>query len=205
MRIRFAPRSWTMSGGSLRSKSLQAGFSRVRVPPHMTEKAVLETTENEAPEAVLRIYEVGYHLVPTIKDEDIDGVVGAIRSVIEKAGGSFIAEGAPTLTRLSYTISRQEKGKRVDFDRGYFGWIKFEATIDAVENLDAALKRSADLVRFIVFQTVREDTRAKIKAPALREVKRTDVIKSAARNTEEPAAPVSEEDLDKALKDLTQE
>jgi ribosomal protein S6 len=171
----------------------------------MAEKVVLDTTENEAAEAVLRVYEVGYHLVPTIKEEDIEGVVGGIRSVIEKAGGSFIAEGAPTLTRLSYTISRQEKSKRVDFDRGYFGWIKFEATIDVVENLNAALNRSADLVRFIVFQTVREDTRAKIKAPTLREVKRTDVIKAAPRQAEESAQPVSEEDLDKALKDLTDE
>lgn len=168
----------------------------------MAEKAVLETTENEAAEAVVRIYEVGYHLVPTVKEEDVEGVVGGIRSVIEKAGGSFIAEGAPTLTRLAFTISKQEKGKRMDFDRGYFGWIKFEASIDTVEKLEAALKRSADLVRFIVFQTVREDTRAKIKAPTLRDVKRTDVIKSASR-TEETSAPVSEEQLDKALEDLT--
>ncbi len=170
----------------------------------MAEHAVLETTENEAAEAVIRIYEVGYHLAPTIKEEDVEGVVGGIRSVIEKAGGSFIAEGAPTLTRLAFTISKQEKGKRVDYDRGYFGWIKFEASIDTVDKLEAALKRSADLVRFIVFQTVREDTRAKIKAPTLRDVKRTDVIKSATR-AEETSAPVSEEDLDKALKDLTEE
>jgi ribosomal protein S6 len=170
----------------------------------MAENAVLETNENEAAEAVLRIYEVGYHLIPTIKEEDIEGVVGGIRSVIEKVGGSFISEGAPTLTRLAYTISKQEKGKRVDFDRGYFGWIKFEATIDIVEKLNSALNRSADLVRFIVFQTVREDTRAKIKAPSLREVKRTDVIKSAAR-VEEASVPVSEEDLEKALKDITDE
>ena len=69
------------------------------------------------------------------------------------------------------------------------------------------LERTAGfrLVRFIVFQTVREDTRAKIKAPTLREVKRNDVIKAAPRQAEESAPPVSEEDLEKALKDITEE
>jgi len=168
----------------------------------MAQTAVKERAENEAPEAVSRVYEVGYHLIPTIKEEDLEGVVGGIRSIIEKAGGSFIAEGAPALTRLAYIIPVQEKGKRVDYDRGYFGWIKFEAPTEVVEKLEASLKRSADVLRSIVFQTVREDTRAKIKAPTLRDVKRTDVIKTTPR-VEEAAGPVSEEQLDKALEDLT--
>jgi hypothetical protein len=43
-----------------------------------------------------------------------------------------------------------------------------------------------------------------MKAPQLREVKRTDVIKTTARRPEETAekAPVSEADLDKALETL---
>jgi len=54
---------------------------------------------------------------------------------------------------------------------------------------------------------VREDTRAKMKAPTLREVKRTDTIKSSPRRvpTEGSTAPVSEEDLEKAIQDITSE
>ena len=47
---------------------------------------------DEAP-AEPRIYELGYHIIPTVKEEDVEKIVGGIRSVIEKAGGSFIAEG----------------------------------------------------------------------------------------------------------------
>ena len=73
--------------------------------------------------------------------------------------------------------------------------------------LNNALKINPNILRFVIWKTVREDTRAKIKPPAMREVKRTDVIKSTPRRavTEEVAAPVSEEDLEKAIQDITTE
>jgi ribosomal protein S6 len=154
-----------------------------------------------------RIYEIGYHIIPTVKEEDIEKTVGEIRKVIEasveKAG--FIAEGAPLLIKLAYPMSVREGEKYTEYDRGYFGWIKFEAPASAVAVLDNALKTNTNVLRFVIWKTVREDTRAKIKPPTLREVKRTDTIKSAPRRaqTEEVAAPVSEEDLEKALQDIT--
>lgn len=152
-----------------------------------------------------RIYEIGYHILPTVKEEDLEKVVGGVRASIEKAQGNFIAEGAPSLTRLAYEIEGKEGGKRVSYDRAYFGWIKFEAPISAAKELEKALKENGDVLRFIIFRTVREDTRAKMKAPTLREVKRTDTIKSSPRRPEEASAPVSEADLEKALQDITNE
>lgn len=160
----------------------------------------IDTTEEVA---VSRVYEAGYHIKPTVKEEDLDKVVGGIRSIIEKAGGSFIAEGAPVLTRLSYPMTVREGEKNIEYDRAYFGWIKFESTTETALSLEAALKRSADMVRSIVFRTVREDTRAKFRAPTLREVKRTDTLKTVVRREEASAGPVSEEDLEKALQDIT--
>lgn len=177
----------------------------VKCPHTMTESTKSAKNETGTEESVIRIYEAGYHLSPSIKEEEVVKVVDGIRAVIEKAGGSFIAEGAPALTRLAYPLSSTEGGKRVEHDRAFFGWIKFEAAVGSVEKLEAALERSADVIRSIVFQTVREDTRARIKAPSMREVKRSETIKAPARHTEEQKAPVSEEDLDKALKDLTDE
>jgi ribosomal protein S6 len=166
----------------------------------------MKAVENDAEDAaVTRIYEVGYHISPAAKEEDHEKIVASIRSVIEKAGGSFIAEGAPALTKLSYEIDVREGEKRVSYDRGYFGWIKFEGSIESAQQLEESMKANQSIMRHVVFQTVREDTRAKIKAPQLREVKRTDVIKAAPRRAEENAAPVSEEVLEKALQDLTAE
>ena len=172
----------------------------------MADEAVLEMNETDAADAVtLRIYEVGYHIVPDTKEDELEKVVGALRAEIEKAGGSFIAEGAPSLMKLAYPVFLREGEKTVEYDRGFFGWIKFEAPIAVANSLEAFLKQNKNFFRHIIFQTVREDTRAKMKAPQLREVKRTDVIKQVPRRTEEVSAPVSEEDLEKALQDITAE
>jgi ribosomal protein S6 len=162
-------------------------------------------TEEYVSETVIRIYEVGYHIVPTVKEEDLDKVVASIRSVVEKAGGSFIAEGAPAMTKLAYDITAREGDKNVVYDRGYFGWLKFETTVETAKQIEENLKRDPQILRSMLFRTVSEETRAKMKAPVIREVKRTDTIKAAPRREEVAAGPVSEEDLEKALQDITAE
>lgn len=179
----------------------------------MADDAVVETNKTDAPETALRIYEVGYHISPDTKEEELEKTVGALRSEIESAEGgpssggkvNFIAEGAPSLMKLAYPIFLREGEKSVEYDRGYFGWIKFEAPVAVAKTVEAFLKNNNPFFRYIIFQTVREDTRAKMKAPQLREVKRTDVIKQVPRRVEETSAPVSEEELEKALSEITNE
>lgn len=171
----------------------------------MAEADIIEEKEAGTGLDFSRIYEVGYTIVPTVQEEEIEKTVGSIRTEIEKAGGSFIAEGAPSMVRLAYPITARNVGKRILHDRGYFGWLKFEANFDVVRALEDNLKRDERILRSIIFRTVRADTRAKMKAPTLREVKRTDTIKTMHRRVEEASAPVSEEKLEKALQDITTE
>lgn len=172
----------------------------------MTADAVLDTTVTDSDEAaVSRIYEIGYLIVPSVAEENLEKVVGDIRASIEKAGGSFIAEGAPSLMRLAYEMTAREGDKTHDYDRGYFGWLKFEATPESAVVLGDALKTNMSVLRHIIFRTVREDTRAKMKAPTLREVKTPHTARTSPRREEEVAAPISEVDLDKALENLTTE
>ncbi|OGG57893.1 hypothetical protein A2853_03095 [Candidatus Kaiserbacteria bacterium RIFCSPHIGHO2_01_FULL_55_17] len=166
----------------------------------------ISAIENDTEEASApRVYEIGYIIVPTVKEEDVEKTVGGIRSEVEKVNGNFIAEGAPSLMRLSYPMQTYEGEKRVEHDRGYFGWIKFEAVVTVAHELEEALKKNKNIMRFIIFRTVREDTRARMKAQTLREVKRTDTIHAKPRRAEEKVGPVSEEELEKALQDITQE
>ena len=171
----------------------------------MAEAAVASVNETETESGLSRIYEIGYLVSPSTKEEDVEKIVSEIRKEIETQKGSFIAEGAPSLTRLSYPIGGMEAGKRAEFDRAYFGWLKFEAPSDAAKALEEVLKRNASIIRHIVFRTVREETRAHLKAPQLREVRRTDTIKSTPKRPEESSAPISEAQLDKALEDITAE
>lgn len=163
----------------------------------------MEMDTDTADTAVSRIYEVGYIIVPKVAENDVEKAVAAIRAPIEKAGGSFIAEGAPSLIRLAYEMTAREGDKNAVYDRGYFGWLKFEGTTAVAAALEEQLAADQTILRHIIFRTVREDTRAKIKAPTLREVKTT--APTRAPRQEETAAPVSEADLEKALTDITTE
>lgn len=175
---------------------------------NLMEAEILTPAASDMPEeAQLRIYEIGYHITPTTKEEDLEKVVGSIRNLIAQEGGSLVSEGAPSLIKLAFSMSVREGEKYVDYDRAYFGWIKFESTTTAAQALSEALRANTSVIRSIVFKTVREDTRAQVKVPTLREVKRTDTIKTTARRAETTATegPVSEVDLDKALEDITAE
>ena len=162
--------------------------------------AVEKETAKDA--VVSRVYEAGYHISPSVKEENIENIVADIRSVIEKSGGSFIAEGAPVLMRLAFPIDGLEDEKKYKYDRSYFGWLKFESSSLGADDLRNTLAKHPSIFRSIVFRTVREETRARIKAPQLREVKRTEAPKPAPRKVEK-AAPVSEEQIDKAIETLT--
>ena len=85
------------------------------MPATMSEDAVMvegsATSADEGSADVLRIYEIGYTILPTVKEEELEKVVGAIRSGIEKAGGNFIAEGAPSATRLAYGMRTKMHSK----------------------------------------------------------------------------------------------
>lgn len=172
--------------------------------PDMAKKAAVKNEAAEEREVILRVYETGYHIVPQIKEEDVDGVVAEIRAIIEKHQGSLIAEGAPILMKLSYPMTTREGDKNVEYDRSYFGWLKFEAAPEVVAELEEYFRGTRSVFRSIVFKTVREDTRAKLtKGPQLREVKRSETLKTV-RKAEEAAGPVSEADLDKALETITE-
>ena len=170
---------------------------------YMTENATLTVEAQTAETPILRVYEVGYHIVPTVKEEDVETIVSTIRGFIKRSGGSFVSEGAPSNIRLSYPMYVHNRGKNVEHDRAYFGWIKFESTPDVARSLEETLNKDREILRSIVFRTVRADTRVHIKTAPLRDVKRTETLKTLTHVEE--SAPVSDADISKAIEDLTTE
>ena len=162
----------------------------------MTEEKNIDATE-------ARVYELGYHILPTVVADDLEAEVSTIRSAIEKHGGSFIAEGTPESMNLAYAMFVNNGGKQTKYERSYFGWMKFEMTPEGEEALRAELKSNSQILRFILFLTTREETRAQLQSSqnsVLREVKNTDTLE--AKREEEEGGEVSEEALDKSIDDL---
>ena len=98
------------------------------------------------------VYELGFH-IDAGSAEDARRVFEEIRSGIEKADGSVIAEGSPRKVHLAYTISRMETGGRRDFDTAFFSWIGFETDGKARDVIASMLGNDTRIIRFIVLKT----------------------------------------------------
>ncbi|MDD5318369.1 MAG: 30S ribosomal protein S6 [Candidatus Pacebacteria bacterium] len=105
-----------------------------------------------------RVYELAFHLVPTLPEESVAVEFSNIKSLIEKAKGHFISEDFPKMRVLAYSISKKIKAANHTFDRAYFGWIKFEASPEVVEILKKQLDLSDVVLRYLTIKTVKENT-----------------------------------------------
>ena len=104
------------------------------------------------------VYEVGYHIVPTVSPENLGKEVDAIKAVLGNVGATVISEEAPKMMTLAYEMLKVVGPKRDYFETAYFGWIKFEAQPSAAVELKKALDLSEKVLRFIIVKTIRENT-----------------------------------------------
>lgn len=166
-----------------------------------------ETTLDEdlAQDAEPRVYELGYHLIPALSDEEAPAEAAALKELVVKQGGTVISEDAPQHISLAYTMYRTESGKKTKFDTAHFGGIKFEMGPAEVIALKEALDANKNLLRYLIFKTVRENTRSEFRFPQKTERKPEAGEKAPTRVKEEKNVPVSEEALDKSIKELVVE
>lgn len=140
------------------------------------------------------VYEIGFHLVPTIAEENLSSEVSKIRASAESLGGAFISEEFPKMRPLAYTLSKKVGPTKTDFDRAYFGWIKYELTPDKTAEFKATIDANNHVLRYLIISTTRETpvTYSKLEAHKLAEKEAED-------------KPVSAEDLDKSIDKLVTE
>jgi ribosomal protein S6 len=166
----------------------------------MSQTAEVSSQANIAQEA-RPVYEVGFHVVPTVGDEGVAGVVDQVRSALGSA--EIISEQFPQKIRLAYIVERAESGKRSKFDEAYFGSVKFAVDREEIPALEAALRSNKNVLRFLLIETVREEAGA-VPRRAVFSSDRLEgqTIEKAPRQAE-AAAEVSEEELDKSIDALT--
>ena len=115
--------------------------------------------EKVAKNSAEKIYEVGYHIVSSVSEEQIPAEVEKIKGYLAKEKAIIIGEEAPKLRPLAYSIKKAFGGSYKVFDKAYFGFIKFELPEDSdVRTIDAAMKSNESVLRYIVIKTVRENT-----------------------------------------------
>src|SRR5690606_29700012 len=104
----------------------------------------------------LRVYELGFHIVPRVGDEGVAGEVESIRGVIAKNEGTVLFEEVPQLMRLAYTLDRVIARTHHSFDTAYFGWIVFEATPRGAHAVKEAMRHNEHIVRSLMVKTEKD-------------------------------------------------
>ncbi|HVS80013.1 MAG TPA: 30S ribosomal protein S6 [Candidatus Paceibacterota bacterium] len=155
---------------------------------------------HETEEKVLKVYEVGYHLVPSVPEEQVPAEVGAIKEFIEGQGGLFISDEFPKMRQLAYAIPKVVDGRKQNFEEAYFGWVKFEAPSEAAPAIQKALDSNPHVLRSLLIETVRENTMSVAK-PAFKK----DDEKNSASGEEKEITKEDEERISKSIDELVAE
>ena len=167
-----------------------------------------DVSESGAEGADVLVYELGYHILPTVAEEALAGEVDALKTLLVQADGVFIAEEAPKRINLAYKMEKGERGKNTYFDSAYFGWMKFELLPEKTLELKDALENRPNMLRFLLIKTVREDTRVGWRAELFEERESGTTIAKApvvGRAPEGERPIISEEELDKSIEELVGE
>lgn len=127
----------------------------------MSKEKKTESSEAEVQEGS-RIYELGFHFVPTISEDDAAVQFSHLKSIIEKKDGTFISEEAPALINLAYELTKTTKAVRHHYNNAYFGWVKFEINPEAIADIEKEIKLFEPVLRYLLISTVRESTLAPI-------------------------------------------
>jgi len=143
-----------------------------------------------------RVYELGYLLVPTIAGEEVAGVAGGFKDLVHSLGGEFIGEDAPKMIDLAYSMLKVTSNVRNNFDTAYFGWVKFYMEPSKVLDMKKKLDFDANVVRFLILKTIKENTMA-----SKRFVGRDSAYRKQAPKTEgaPEATPINKEEIDKEI------
>jgi ribosomal protein S6 len=125
----------------------------------------MKSKENKITESEKKaqIYEVGYLLLPSLPQEEIGVVYTSLKDLVLELKGELVSDEMPKLIDLSYMISKVINNIRTKFINAYFGWIKFEMNTDSVSELKNKLSLNENVLRFLIFKTVRENTIASKK------------------------------------------
>jgi len=170
----------------------------------------MDTIENEN-ENESQIYEIGFHIVPTVAEDKVSVETDTLKALVAKHDGEIISEGESKLQDLAYTIKKRIEGGYERYDRGYFGWSKFEMSIENIEAFKADVEELPNVLRFLIIKTVRENTLYGDSLVLIDEEQgderpreKKPVVISAEEEKKENGE-VSEEELDKKLDELVEE
>lgn len=140
----------------------------------------------------LRIYEIGYLIVPTVTDEVAVAEHAWLTKILTSQKAEVISEGLPTKKELAYSMRKKIDGQYRVFPDAYFAWIKFSLSPEAIALVKKELDQKENILRHMIITTVRENTMAPEKL-YLKDEKEEGTPTPVIEEVAQPEAPIAEE------------
>lgn len=96
-----------------------------------------------------KIYEINYLLTPLVPEDKTAEETAVLRKIIEDNKGFVVGEDQPKMQKLSYAIKK--------FDKGYYGWFKFSAAGEFVDNIKNGFDKNEKILRALVAEAGKEN------------------------------------------------
>lgn len=112
-----------------------------------------------------KVYEVSFHLVPTLGESGVQSEFESIKKFMASKG-EICGIDEPQVMELAYTIRHKIRGEDGTYDRfveAYFCSVKYVSTTENVQAVKDALQENENVLRFIIVETNKEDTRAPVE------------------------------------------
>lgn len=158
-----------------------------------------KNTSTEAEQIERKIYEIGFHIVPSVPVEKLGAEISSLKEIIEKNGALIISDEMPKMRPLAYEMRKESAGKYQKFNTAYFGSVKFESGAEGALAIDGAFKKNPLILRHLLIKTVRENTMTAFRIPSYRGKGEAPKIKEQKAEAPAEKVEISEVELDKAI------
>ena len=144
------------------------------------------------------VYEVGYHILPTVGEKELPDEINKVTDALKALEADFVGEKLPMKIQLAYPIEKKVDGAKRWFESAYFGWVAFEIAPGKIGEVKDAMDKNPQILRYIIVKTGRDEVAAAMADPSLD-------ISTAVKREAESGGVLSEEALDTALKQIASE
>jgi ribosomal protein S6 len=166
-----------------------------------TELEEVGAVDTGGEDTVSSVYEIGYHLIPTLSEEEVAEAVSKMMDVLKAEGADFVGERFPAKIQLAYPMSKRTNSKKTNYDSAYFGWVAFELSREAILKIKPFLDGNSAVLRYLIVVTDRDAVAAAMSGAVLTP---TGSIEKPKRD-QEAGGEMSEAALDQALETIATE
>jgi ribosomal protein S6 len=140
-----------------------------------------------------KLYELGYHVVPTVAQAELEKTLRALSALVESNGGTVLGGEFPEIRDLEYSITHKTESGKKKFTNAYFGWMNFTSDAESAVSVQKALKSDESVLRFLVIKKKVDDT------------PETDMFTPKKREKKDEEVETDEEVADKAIDEMVKD